>query len=168
MSPEELRQQYGPHERRVRAVALVYWYGAALYVTAAAVGPIVLAGFARSSESGAYGLDATLTLVAASLALAGIAAVTAWNLAQLNATGRVLGAIGGCFMLFGLPVGTLMGILVLWTLLGKQGAVVFSPEYADAVAATPHLQFRVSRFVIALLVFFFAIMIVMTLVALID
>ena len=165
MSPEQLRKRYGPHERRVRAVALLYWYFAALYVSAAAIGPAVLVKLGRTSEPERYGLDALFTVIVVTLTLAAVAVVTAWNLGHLNSAGRVLGAIGGCIALFGFPLGTLIGVFMLWTLLGKQGSVVFSQEYSDAVAATPQLQFRVSRAVIALITFFFLFMIGITLMA---
>jgi hypothetical protein len=46
--------------------------------------------------------------------------------------------------LIGFPIGTLISVYFLYLLLSQKGAYVFSPEYAQVIAATPHIQYKTS------------------------
>jgi hypothetical protein len=85
--------------------------------------------------------------------LTGIAhLVLAYGLRRLRSWARwptvVLSFIG----LLGFPLGTLISALILANLLGKKAAMVFSPEYKDIIAATPHVKYKTSIIVKVFLV----------------
>jgi len=60
----------------------------------------------------------------------------------------------------GVPIGTLLGIYVLYLMLSKKGHVVFSEDYQKIIAATPHIQCPVP---IVMWLFFAVLMLVVVL-----
>ncbi|EIJ42092.1 hypothetical protein BegalDRAFT_1190 [Beggiatoa alba B18LD] len=45
------------------------------------------------------------------------------------------------------PMGTILGIYILYLLLAKKGRFIFSPEYQDILKATPYIQYTTPRFI---------------------
>ena len=41
-------------------------------------------------------------------------------------------------------MGTLIGFYMLYLLLSKKGTMVFSPEYKEIIAQTPHMKYKTS------------------------
>ena len=78
-------------------------------------------------------------------------AVTAIGLRRLQPWARIVAAILSTFGLLGIPIGTLIGAYFLYLLLSKKGSVVFSEEYKQVIAETPHLKYRTSKIVLVLL-----------------
>lgn len=145
---ESLRHEYEPQERQVRSIALLFWFNAC---TNALMALSLAVWLCANGPGGADGLLVVLFVTITCLSFAALPAITAWQLGGLSTAGHVLGIIGGCFMLFGVPIGTLVGVLVLRALLSEQGKFVFSQAYRDAVTATPQIKIRASRVVVALL-----------------
>ena len=46
--------------------------------------------------------------------------------------------------LFAVQLGTLIGFYMLYLLLSKKGTMVFSPEYKEIIAQTPHMKYKTS------------------------
>lgn len=65
----------------------------------------------------------------------------------------VLAAIG----LIGFPVGTIISAYILYLLGSQKGVQVFSDEYAEVIAATPHIKYRSSKLIIVLLILIVAV-----------
>ena len=143
----------GHASRGVRAVALLYWLYVAATLPALVVVPYLLWTSPELENRGVLVITLALTLPLV-LVLPGAAA---WHLQRLNNVGQVLGAIVAGFSLFAFPLGTVVGAVVLWTLLGERGRFVFSKAYHEARAATPHLEFRISKLVIWLAVAFLVV-----------
>jgi hypothetical protein len=57
-----------------------------------------------------------------------------------------VGIISGIGLL-GFPIGTLINAYILFLAFGKKGKVVFSPEYQEVIAATPHIKYKTPRVV---------------------
>ncbi len=151
---EEFRARYGPHERRVRSVALLYWFVASQF----ALSVIPLSYYIWTGEPPEErSLSFMVFLTLACVGMTALPAVAAWNLQRLNNTGRILGAITAAGSLLLIPLGTIVGAGILWILLSAKGESVFSPTYRDAIVATPDLQFRASRVVVWLVVGFTAL-----------
>ena len=68
----------------------------------------------------------------------------------------ILAAIG----LIGFPVGTLISAYILYLLGCQKGVQVFSDEYAEVIAATPHIKYRSSKLVIGLVVLLVALIVI--------
>ena len=48
------------------------------------------------------------------------------------------------FGLLGFPIGTLINAYILYLFLSKKGRTIYSPEYQEVIAATPHVKYRTS------------------------
>ena len=46
--------------------------------------------------------------------------------------------------LIGFPLGTLISAYILYLMFAAKSKMVFSPEYREIIAATPHLRYRTS------------------------
>jgi hypothetical protein len=62
-------------------------------------------------------------------------------------TATVLAAIG--LLLF--PVGTIINAYVLYLLLSTKGSMVFSERYQEVIVVTPHIRYKTSPVIYALL-----------------
>ncbi len=67
----------------------------------------------------------------------------------------ILAGIG----LLGFPVGTIISAYILYLLGSQKGVQVFSDEYAEVIAATPHIKYRSSKLVIGLLILIVALIV---------
>ncbi len=84
---------------------------------------------------------------------------TAYGLRRLKNWARIPTTILSCLGLFAFPVGTLINIYILVTVLGKKGQFVTTSEYQRIIAATPHVKRKTSVFVWALLILLVIILI---------
>jgi Ca2+/Na+ antiporter len=76
------------------------------------------------------------------------------GLRKFSNRGRILGSVIAGIGLIVIPVGTVIGAYILYLLLGAKGKVVFSPEYQEVIAQTPHIRYRTSKWVWILLILF--------------
>jgi len=58
--------------------------------------------------------------------------------------GRVVGCVVSGLGLLAFPIGTVINAYILYLFLSKKGRTVFSPQYKDVIAATPHVKYRTS------------------------
>jgi len=107
---ESLRHEYGPHERQVRSVALLFWFSAATNGLMVLFLPLWQW---KTGPGGTEELPLLLVTMIMFLIMATLPAIAAWQLGRLTTVGQVLGVIGACFMLLRVPIGTLIGVLAL-------------------------------------------------------
>ena len=130
---ETIRQAHISHEASIKAVGFLYYLGAAIAVLA---GAGLFAGMARGGE--AAGLAGFML----AFGIAGF--FVGWGVRGLRRWGQVVGCVMAVFGLLGFPVGTLINGYILYLFLSKKGRTIFSPEYQDVIAATPHVKYRTS------------------------
>ncbi|MEZ6188143.1 MAG: hypothetical protein R3F62_24435 [Planctomycetota bacterium] len=119
-----LRRRHGPDEAAVRAVG---WALCALGLALCAS-----AGLDAARERGTPALLLLSAIVlGAGFVRAGL------GLRALEPLARREGIVASALCLLALPVGPILGLYALSTLLGRDGALLFSPDYAAAIAATP-------------------------------
>lgn len=70
------------------------------------------------------------------------------GLRGLQSSARVVAIIFSVIGLLGIPIGTLINGYFLYLLLGQKGTYVFSEEYARVRAATPHIKYKTSIWVL--------------------
>jgi len=130
---EAIRKEHISHEASIKAVGFLYYLGA---VGATIAG---LAGLA-AGRTGGTGMGVSLLLIGlgAGYAFAG------WGLRGLRPWGRIVGIVLAGFGLLGFPVGTLINAYILYLFLSKKGRTIYSPEYQDVIAATPHVKYKTS------------------------
>jgi hypothetical protein len=143
---EAIRKQHIKVEATVKSVGTLYYLGAFLLIMFGLMTAFV-PSMDKSTSQGEALIISVLVLAV------GIAeGVLAYGLRRLRSWARwptvALAFIG----LLGFPLGTLISIVILVNLFGKKATMVFSPEYKDIIAATPHVKHRTSIIVKVLLV----------------
>lgn len=128
---EAIRRAHISHEASIKAVGFLYYLGG--------VG-VTLAGIMGLASGGAEAL-----VVSALMLLIGVGQFFAgWGVRGLTKWGRVLGCIVSALGLLAFPIGTAINAYVLYLFLSKKGRTIFSPEYKDVIAATPHVKYKTS------------------------
>jgi hypothetical protein len=130
---EAIRKAHISHEASIKAVGLLYYLGA--------VG-VTLVGAAGLVAGRGAGMDMVPSLLL--IALGAGYAFAAWGLRALRPWGRIVGIVIACIGLIGFPIGTLINAYILYLFLSKKGRTIYSPEYLDVIAATPHVKYKTS------------------------
>jgi hypothetical protein len=130
---EAIRRAHIAHEASIKAVGFLYYLGGVLL----AIGALASL-FTTQEEFGSAAVALLLAAVAASQLAAG------WGVRGLRKWGQVVGCVLSALGLLAFPVGTLINLYVLYLLLSKKGRSIFSPEYREVVAATPHVKYKTS------------------------
>ena len=69
---------------------------------------------------------------------------TGLGLRKLKSWARISGIVLSCLGLLGFPIGTLISVYILYLLVSKKGQFVFTDEYQQVMAATPHIKYKTS------------------------
>ena len=140
-SAETIRKRYLSHEASVKSIGLLYWIGGVFGALATIAYLILAVGLLTKGDP-----TGVITLLLA-VFMGGISAfqiALARGLRHLQPWSRigtiVLSAIG----LLGFPIGTLISAYILYLVGSQKGVYVFSPEYKQIIAATPHLKYKTS------------------------
>ncbi|MCP5487795.1 MAG: hypothetical protein H7A43_04020 [Verrucomicrobia bacterium] len=131
----EMRRSHIKHEASVRSVGVLYYLGALFIIIAG------IAGVLTDTES------TMVVRIVVAAALIGLGVFQFWvgtGLRELKAWARVPTGILSGIGLLGFPIGTLINGYILFLVFSKKGTVVFSPEYKDAIAATPEVKYKTS------------------------
>ncbi|HTT37608.1 MAG TPA: hypothetical protein VMH32_08080 [Burkholderiales bacterium] len=146
---EALRREHIKHEASIRSIGILYYIAALVMAGGAAASALQLA---RNQPD----LKAALSLVAAALLTIGFF-VIGRALRALQPRVRIPTAILAGLGLLSFPIGTLINGYILYLLLSKKGRFNLSPEYAAIVEATPHIRYRASILVWAILALLIAL-----------
>ena len=130
---EAVRREHINHEASIKAVGLLYYLGGVM-VTIAALAELA----AATKAPGALVIALLLVAVGAGQLLAG------WGVRALKPWGKVVGCVLSVIGLLGFPVGTLINAYILYLFLSKKGRTIFSADYQQVIAATPHVKYKTS------------------------
>lgn len=145
---EEIRSEHIKHEASVKSIGTLYYIGGVVLVLAA-IG-LVVAFYVDGSSEPQLGF---LAIVLAIYAVFGIVSfVLGYGLRRLAPWARIPTVIVACIGLLGFPVGTLINGYILYLVLSEKGRRIFEPDYAEIVAATPHIKYRTSTVVWVVLI----------------
>ena len=128
---EQIRTEHIKHEASVKSIGLLYFLGGTVLLLLG-----LLSFFGGQAVS-----------VLAGLAFAGIGAgqiATAIGLRKLKSWARIPTGILSGIGLLGFPFGTLINGYILYLIFCRKGATVFSDEYKQVIAETPHIKYRTS------------------------
>jgi hypothetical protein len=78
------------------------------------------------------------------LVLGVVSVVVAWGVRRLRKWAAGASIVLSAISLLGFPFGTLISAYILYLLLSAKGRRIFAADYADIVAATPHVKYRTS------------------------
>jgi len=129
---EATRRAHISHEASIKAVGILYYLGG----TGITIGAI--ATVASSPDPAGLGMVALVGLLGVAQFFAG------WGVRAFRPWGRIVGCVLSGIGLLGFPVGTLINGYILYLFLSKKGRTIFSPEYQEVIAATPHVKYKTS------------------------
>ncbi len=154
---EQIRREHLSHEASIRSVGLLYYLGAGLCVTgllsAAAFTalPLLLLGMEQASSpntvvviTGAFDVVVLLFLLGIYGLFAALFFFTGRGLRRLQPWSRIASGIISTLGLLAIPLGTLINAYILYLLLSRKATVIFSPEYSEIIARTPHIKYKTS------------------------
>lgn len=127
------RRAHIGHESSIKAVGFLYYLGGILMT----IGGLAAVVGATRAEPGAF-----LMLFVLAIGIGQLAA--GWGVRSLKRWGRIVGIVLSLLGLLAFPIGTIINAYVLYLFVSKKGRTVFSPEYQDVIAATPHVKYRTS------------------------
>ena len=132
---EAIRRQHLTHEASVQSIGLLYYLGMLGLVAAGLASTVAPAETSRSEN---------LITGAFLIIFAGIYLMVGRWLRRLDSKGRTPATILAAIGLLAFPIGTIINAYILYLLQSKKGAMVFSAEYRDVIAATPHIKYKTS------------------------
>jgi hypothetical protein len=142
---ERIRKEHIKHEASVKSVGLLYFLGAAVLALVGGVGLFAPLGASNRGE---------LSMTAVGMMFIAVAGVQVWagfGLRQLKSWARIPAGILSGLGLLAFPLGTLINGYILYLLFCKKGTMVFSEQYQQVIAETPHIKYRTSIVVWVLL-----------------
>jgi hypothetical protein len=134
---ETIRREHIKHEAAVRSIGTLYYIGGGLTLIAAFL--FFLGGVGQPDVAAI-----TLTIGALYLVLSAALLVVAYGIRRLKRGARIAGIVLSILGLIGFPIGTLINGYILYLLCSAKGRRIFAPDYAEIVAATPHIKYRTS------------------------
>lgn len=142
---EQIRHQYLSHEAEVRSLGTLYVLGACLCGIMTSVN---IVGFGASLEMINSGRlvfydvlyqFATLIIIGLFTALFFFSGI---GLRRLEPWSRISSVIISAIGLLLFPVGTLIGVYLLYLLLSRKAKVIFSDEYRQIIERTRHIKYK--------------------------
>lgn len=157
-SAEAIRKEHIKHEASVKSIGLLYAIGA-FFLLLGGAGLFVLffltaAGQAGGAEPDGVSFVFTLILSCFYVGLGVLQGFMASGLRKLKPWARWAAVVFSVLGLIGFPIGTLISAYFLYLLLSEKGTMVFSPEYKDIIAQTPHIKYQTSRVLLVVLILF--------------
>jgi len=129
---EATRREHLNHEASIKAVGILYYLGGTLITIGA------IATVAGTPDPAGLAIVALVGLLGVAQFFAG------WGVRAFRPWGRIVGCVLSGIGLLGFPIGTLINGYILYLFLSKKGRTIFSPEYKEVIAATPHVKYKTS------------------------
>lgn len=140
---EETRRKYLNHEASVKSIGALYYLTTAFMLWGGI--DTVLHPITRTGRPMSLGVAVLFIVLAAVFGVAGT------GLRRLQGWARIPTGILATLGLLAFPVGTIINVYVLYLIFSGKGSMVFSPEYREVMAATPHIKYKMSILVWVLL-----------------
>ncbi len=145
---DQYRKHYLNHEASVKSIGVLYLLGAIIVVPIGLFKVIsAIAGVGQAP--GERGVIAGVGTFYLSLGLC--QGFVGYGLRKLKGWARIGGTIFSVFGLIFIPIGTLISAYFLYLLLSEKGKIVFSDNYKQVIAQTPHIKYKTSVIVWILL-----------------
>lgn len=157
---EQIRRDNLSREASIQSIGSLYVLGA-LVMTLATGSALVTLVFATVSADVVSGGGGFVGIT--SIFYVAMTAAFWWiglGLRRLNPAVRIWAIILSAIGLLGFPIGTLINGYVLWLVSGRKAKYIFSSEYQDIIAATPHIKYKTSIVVWILLAVLVAVLVV--------
>ena len=131
---EAIRNAHLSHEASVKSVGALYMIGGVFCVAASGMFLFIPQG-PRTEIAGMFILLPAIGIVQFA---------TAFGLRGLQGWARIPTGLFSAFGLLGFPLGTIINGYILYLIFSAKGAMVFSEDYREIIAQTPHIKYRTS------------------------
>ncbi|MEK7952065.1 hypothetical protein [Luteolibacter soli] len=134
----EVREEHMKHEASLKAVGFLGLLGGVLLLGSFAFVGIeaIAAGLLESSSSMSLLFE---------VAFGTLQIIAGIGLRQLQGWARIPAAIVAAVSMTSVPIGTIVGLYILYLLFSPKGSKVLSAEYREIVAVTPDMRYRTPR-----------------------
>ncbi|MBL8829065.1 MAG: hypothetical protein JNM18_18935 [Planctomycetaceae bacterium] len=136
---ESIRRKFLNHEMNIKSCGTLYLLGGILLMVSMF---FLLVGFISRTNSG-LGPGEMIAFLPL-LGMVGLALAVGWGLQKLRPWVKVPAAILAVLNLLNIPIGTLLGVAVLYFVFSAKGTYCFSPEYQEIIRQTPHVKLKTS------------------------
>lgn len=143
---EMIRQEHIKHEASLKSIGILYLLGAIFMIIGILGMGVGMANTGGGMPTGILGMIVFYGGMAALF----IAIYTGFR--KLKRWVRIPVTLFSALGLLGFPFGTLINGYILYLVWSQKGKTVFSPEYQDVIAATPHVKYRTPPAAWALLI----------------
>ncbi len=129
------RRELIRHETLLKSVGSLYYF----------LGVVSLMALISSSSLFFQDEAVPLQLVGLVFVLAAVAVLylaAGYGFRRLRPWVRIPGALLSVLGLISFPVGTLVGIYILYLMFGQKGRQVLALDYQNVIAATPHIKYQ--------------------------
>ena len=148
---EAYRQLYLNHEASVKSIGSLYLLGAIICIPTGVVMALTVANRNANLPAEMIGIGLFYTAIGITQMVVGL------GLRNLKTWARWVAAVISLPGLAVIPIGTLISAIILYLLISKKSAIVFSSEYKDVIAQTPHIKYRTSIIVWVFATLLFAV-----------
>lgn len=140
LSPDlrDIRERHIKHEASIKAVGILCILGGVVLLGSFAFVSIETIAAGSLAESPAMGLLFAVGFGTLQL-------ISGTGLRQLWGWSRIPAAMVAAVSMFAIPIGTVVGIYILYLLFSPKGSKVLSAEYREIVALTPDVRYRTPR-----------------------
>ena len=149
---EAIRKQHLNHEASIQGMGSLYllggFFGSLLGLAYGAMGIAAISGLQGAIPNNGPGPAPAIAggffvgLGVFVLAVAMAQFYAGWTMRKLDPKGKILAIIVTAIGLLGFPCGTLLSGYTLYLLLSAKGEFIYSPQYKEILAATPHIKYR--------------------------
>ena len=127
---EKERLAHLRHETAIRSIGL-FFYLAVIFTAPSAIGFSMRLSFDHSPES--------ILLALSLILLTAILFITAYRLRRLDFRAKLPATVIALLLLIMVPIGTILGLFILYALHCKKGRRILSEDYRDILSATPDM-----------------------------
>lgn len=137
---EQIREQHINHEASLKTIGLLH-YLAAFFT---GIGTISIFAAGLSGADFETDIASSLAMLAVLVAMSVGYFVIGRGLRGLRGWVRPWATITSILSLLSIPIGTMLGLYTLYLLWGSKAKMVFSAEYQEIIAQTPHVKRKTS------------------------
>ncbi len=135
---EAIRRKYIKHEASIRACGILDYIGGVAFCFLG--GGLLLSN--TLYRSSAVGAGTLFAVAAVYLAIGILSIIVGFGIRRLRPWARVVSVILSAIGLLEIPIGTVINAYILYLLVSRKGQLIFTAQYAQIIAATPHVRYR--------------------------
>ncbi len=140
---ELVRRAHLSHEVSIKAIGLLYMLG----FLAAVMGLVLVAGgmaevFSAETDNAREGAMIGTVIGLLYMGLGALQGLVGLSLRRFKNWARIVASVFSVFGLIAFPIGTIISAYFLYLLLSAKGKFIFTDQYRQIVAATPHIRYK--------------------------